>query len=59
MYLKCTTYAPIIVKDVVNGFDPEQTCEKVKLCTSKCCLDLKLISELNSICINFGGFTVS
>lgn len=25
----------MIVKDVTLGFDPEQTCEKVQLCTSK------------------------
>ncbi|VDI05928.1 saposin [Mytilus galloprovincialis] len=30
----CMTYAPIIVNDVVLGFDPEKTCEKVKLCTN-------------------------
>ncbi|XP_076072488.1 uncharacterized protein LOC143044388 isoform X2 [Mytilus galloprovincialis] len=30
----CKTYAPIIVNDVVLGFDPEKTCEKVKLCTN-------------------------
>jgi hypothetical protein len=32
---QCTTYAPMIVKDVLAGFDPELTCEKVRLCTSK------------------------
>jgi hypothetical protein len=25
----------MIVKDVMAGFDPEKTCEKVRLCTSK------------------------
>ncbi|CAG2248440.1 Kinesin-associated protein 3 [Mytilus edulis] len=30
----CTQYAPMIVKDVTLGFDPEQTCEKVQLCTN-------------------------
>ncbi|VDI30580.1 ribosome biogenesis protein ERB1, partial [Mytilus galloprovincialis] len=30
----CCGYAPVIVQDVVSGFDPKQTCDKFKLCTN-------------------------
>ncbi|CAC5390393.1 PSAP [Mytilus coruscus] len=49
----CTTYAPIIINDITAGFDPEQTCEKVKLCTNGSlsyeAVTLESIKELENI----------
>ncbi|XP_052070706.1 uncharacterized protein LOC127709288 isoform X2 [Mytilus californianus] len=49
----CTTYAPIIINDITAGFDPEQTCEKVKLCTNGSLsyeeVTLESIKELENI----------